>query len=77
MNLELTQQALSKASIAFVGILDLYHAMEYLWKAAYCFHEEGSPAAKAFVRDRLKRMLEGKIGYVIGGLKQMATPSKV
>ena len=69
----MTKRVLGKANIAFVGILDLYHAMEYLWKAAYCFHGEGSVEAKAFVRDRLRRMLEGKIGYVIGGFKQMAT----
>ncbi len=64
---------LGQAGIAFVGILDLYHAMEYLWKAAYCFHAEGSLEAKAFVTERLTRILEGKIGYVIGGLKQKAT----
>jgi len=69
----MTKRVLDKGNIAFVGILDLYHAMEYLWKAAYCFHAEGSIEAKAFVRDRLRRMLEGKIDYVIGGLKQMAT----
>jgi len=69
----MTRRVLGKANIAFVGILDLYHAMEYLWKAAYCFHGEGSAEAKDFVGNRLIRMLEGKIGYVIGGLKQMAT----
>jgi hypothetical protein len=69
----MAKRVLGKAGIVFICILDLYHAMEYLWKAAYCFHAEGSPEAKAFVRDRLTRMLEGKIGYVIGGLKQMST----
>jgi hypothetical protein len=69
----MANQVLGQSGIAFVCILDLYHALEYLWKAAYCFHKEGSPEATAFVTDRLTRMLEGKIGYVIGGLKQMAT----
>jgi len=69
----MAKRVFGKANIAFVGILDLYHALEYLWKAAYCFHAEGSVEAKAFVGDRLRRMLEGKIGYVIGGLKQMST----
>ena len=69
----MAKRVLGRADIAFVGILDLYHVMEYLWKAAYCFYSEGSPEAKDFVTDRLTRMLEGKIGYVIGGLKQKAT----
>ncbi len=56
-----------------VEILDLLHAVEYVWKAAYLFHPEGSHAASAFVRGRVLRLLRGKVGYVIGGLRQMAT----
>ncbi len=69
----MAKRVLGKAGIAFVCVLDLYHALEYLWKAAYCFHKEGSDEATAFVTERLTRILEGKVGYVIGGLKQMAT----
>ena len=54
-------------------LLDIYHALERLWDAAYCFFPEGSAEAKAFVTERLERILEGKIGHVIGGLKQMNT----
>jgi hypothetical protein len=56
-----------------VEILDLLHAAEYVWNAAYLFHPEGSNAATAFVRDRVLRILQGEVGYVIGGLRQMAT----
>jgi hypothetical protein len=56
-----------------VCILDLFHVLERLWQAAHCFHSEGSDAAKEFVSDRLLRLLRGEVGYVIGGLKQMAT----
>ena len=56
-----------------VYILDLYHAIEKLWQAAYCFHAEGSDEAAQFVEDRLRMLLEGKVSYVIGGLRQMAT----
>lgn len=56
-----------------VCILDLFHVMERLWQAAHCFHPEGSDEAKAFVTERLQSILEGKVGYVIGGFKQMAT----
>jgi len=60
-----------------VCILDLFHVMERLWQAAHCFHPEGSPEAQAFVTDRLRRILEGEVGYVIGGLKQMATKHRL
>lgn len=56
-----------------VYILDLYHAIAKLWLAAYCFHAEGSEDAEQFVEDRLRMLLRGKVSYVIGGLKQMAT----
>jgi len=60
-----------------VCILDLFHVLERLWQAAHCFHPEGSDAAQEFVTDRLRRLLRGEVGYVIGGLKQMATKQKL
>jgi len=56
-----------------IGILDIWHATEYLWKLAYCFHPEGSDAAEAFVETYLRKLLEGKVGRAIGGIRQMAT----
>lgn len=60
-----------------VCILDLFHVLERLWQAAHCFHAEGSVAAQEFVTERLRRILLGEVGYVIGGLKQMATKHKL
>jgi len=56
-----------------VSILDLFHVLERLWAAAHCFHPEGSAEAEAFVNERLKRILEGDVGRVTGGLRQMMT----
>jgi len=56
-----------------IGILDIWHATEYLWKLAYCFHPEGSAAAAAFVETYLRKLLEGRVCRVIGGIRQMAT----
>lgn len=56
-----------------VEILDLLHVVSRVWEAAYLFHAEGSPEAVRFVRQRLERLLEGKAGYVIGGMRQMGT----
>jgi hypothetical protein len=56
-----------------ICILDLFHVLERVWQAAHCFHPEGSDEAQAFVTERLRRILQGDVGRVIGGLKQMAT----
>jgi hypothetical protein len=56
----------------FVGILDLWHALTYLWLAAKVFHG-AKLAQETFVTARLRMLLEGKVGGVIKGLKQMAT----
>ena len=53
-----------------IGILDLFHVLERLWLAAYCFHPERSPAAADFVSHHLRLLLLGKVGYVIGGLRR-------
>lgn len=56
-----------------VGILDIWHVTEYLWKLAYCFHAEGSDEAESFVETYLRKVLEGNVGRAIGGIRQMAT----
>ena len=53
-----------------VGILDLFHVLERLWAVAYCFHKEDSDEAKGFVEQRLRDLLQGRVGYVIGGLRR-------
>jgi len=60
-----------------VAILDLFHVLQQLWLAAYCFHPKGGATAQAFVTNRLRRLLEGKVGYVIGGLRQMVTKHRL
>jgi hypothetical protein len=58
-----------------VCILDLFHVMERLWKVAWCFFEEGTQKhdAHQWVEERLKRLLEGRVGAVIRGLRYQAT----
>ena len=56
-----------------VGILDIWHVTEYLWKLAYCFHPEGSDEAESFVDTYLRKLLEGNVGRAIGGIRQMTT----
>lgn len=49
-----------------IGILDIYHVIEKLWKASYCFYPESSQEAENFVTRYLRLLLEGQVGNVIG-----------
>jgi len=67
------QLRMAKALPGAVLVLDLLHVLEKVWSAAYVFHPEGSPEAQAFARERALRILEGGVGQVVKGLRQMAT----
>jgi hypothetical protein len=54
-------------------VLDLMHALEKLWKAAYVFHAEGSLEADLWVLGRTVRILSGEVGQVVKGLRQSIT----
>ena len=56
-----------------IGILDIWHVTEYLWELAHCFYRAESDEAKTFVEIYLRKLLEGKLNRVIGGIRQMAT----
>jgi hypothetical protein len=58
-----------------VCILDLFHVLEYLWKAAWCFFDEASEKerAEAWVEAKLRALLEGRVAAVIRGLRALAT----
>jgi len=56
-----------------VFVLDLMHVLEYLWKAAWCFFEEGDAAAEAWVTEHALAILEGTSSYVAAGVRRSAT----
>jgi hypothetical protein len=55
------------------NILDLLHVTPRLWQAAHLFCPEKSDEAEQFVRQRVLKVLEGKVGLVIRGLREMGT----
>jgi hypothetical protein len=59
-----------------IGILDLYHVTEKLWKASYCYHPESSQAAEDFVTRYLRMLLEGNVGSVIGVFRRFLKQQK-
>jgi hypothetical protein len=68
----LQELALTKlaGSRGIVLILDIMHVLTYLWPVAFAFHEDGTPEASRWVMNKLRLLAEGKVGYVIGSLRQ-------
>src|SRR5664280_2788519 len=58
-------------------VIDLIHVLEYLWKAAWCFHAEGDPAAEAWVRHHASAVLDGKSTRVAGAIRRAATMAEL
>ena len=65
--------AAKRHRVAITIVLDLIHAVEYLWTAAYVFHPEGSREAETWVSERLLWLLCGDAGQVIGSIRRTAT----
>jgi hypothetical protein len=54
-------------------VLDIMHVVGYLWSAANALFGEASRAGKHWVQQKLTAILSGRVGYVIGGLRQILT----
>ena len=67
------QAAAKRQRVTVTIVLDLIHALEYLWKAAYVFHPEGSREAEAWVSERVLWLLCGDVGQVIASIRRTAT----
>jgi hypothetical protein len=54
-------------------VLDIMHVMEYVWEAGTALHGEKGAERNPWVREHALAILEGRVGRVIGGLKQILT----
>ena len=59
-----------------IGILDIIHVTQYVWKAAKVFYKSPN-GIKAFARERILWILQGRARSVIRGLKHMSTARKL
>lgn len=55
-----------------IEILDLIHAVSYIWQAAHLFYPSGSEQAFKLARKQLRRILSGEVDSVIRSLRRMA-----
>ena len=58
-------------------LIDVIHVIEYLWSAAWCFFDEGDPAAERWVNDKARQILEGKAGITAASIRRKATRLKL
>jgi hypothetical protein len=54
-------------------VVDFIHVLEYIWKAAWCFHPEGDPNAEQWVRTQARQILTGRAGIVAAAIRRKAT----
>jgi len=58
-------RAAAKFDARITIVLDVVHALEKLWLAAYSFHKEGTPEAEAWVQHQFVKLLTGSTGGAI------------
>ena len=69
---EALQQRVEKAFPAFTLVLDIIHAIEYLWKAANALLGENAPERTAWVKARALQMLQGEADALIADLRDLS-----
>lgn len=56
------ERAARAMGVTITIVLDIVHVLEYLWRAAYAFHADGTPAAETWVENQLVKLLSGRSG---------------
>jgi hypothetical protein len=54
-------------------IVDVIHVIEYLWRAAWCFFDEGDTTAEHWVRNKTLAVLNGNASTVAASIRRKAT----
>lgn len=72
--LSLIEAVAARMGVQITVVLDVIHVLEYLWRAAYCFHPDGSREAEQWVQKRLLMLLSGTSpSDVAAGMARSAT----
>jgi hypothetical protein len=58
--------------VAVTILIDFIHVIEYLWKAAWCFHRPRDPAMEDWVTAQGLDILHGRAGEVISRITRLA-----
>jgi hypothetical protein len=70
--LSLFQAAAAARGITLAIVIDFIHVLEYLWKAAWCFHPPRDPAMEDWVITQGLDILHGRVSEVIARIARLA-----
>jgi hypothetical protein len=70
--LALIQDQAAARGITVPIVIDFIHVLEYLWKAAWCFHPPRDPAMEDWVTAQGLDILHGRTGEVIARIARLA-----
>lgn len=71
------QTRTQRSVLGATPILDLLHALQYLWTVACSFFGEKSPMTEEWTKKQALRILQGRVSRVIQGIRQSATKRKL
>jgi hypothetical protein len=69
----LIQAQAAARGITLTILVDFIHVLEYLWKAAWCFHQPRDPAAEDWVITQGLDILHGRAPEVTARIRQLAS----
>jgi hypothetical protein len=70
--LGLFQAQAAARGITLAVVIDFIHVLEYLWKAAWCFHPPRDPAMEDWVTAQALDILHGQVPEVIARIARLA-----
>jgi hypothetical protein len=71
--LEAIRAEAARRGVAIQVLVDFIHVLEYLWKAAWCFHQPADPAAEPWVATHALQILAGDSHKVATRLAEQAS----
>lgn len=71
------EKAAKAHGVSVVLILDIIHALEYLWKAAKVRFAPDDTQAASWVAEQIERLLHGQVSTIVRGLRRWATLQKL
>jgi hypothetical protein len=70
--IEMIRAQAAARGTGLVIVIDFIHVLEYLWKAAWCFHPPRDPAIEAWVTAQGLGILHGRAAQVSETIRQLA-----
>ena len=71
--IRLINRVMKKHNVKATIVMDFIHVLEYVWKAAWCFYQNGDDEVEAWVEKNALKILHGHGNQVAKGMRISAT----